>query len=221
MTSLFFAGNALAIKDLAGIPILLLKGIQVPEGAVLSAGHRIWMDRNLGASQVATSSTDSAAYGDLYQWGRLTDGHENRASADTGIQSAGDIPGHGLFITANADWRSTPNNSLWQGVTGTNNPCPAGFRLPTETELQTERDSWSSADAAGAFTSPLKLVVGGYRYYLNGNPNFVDSNGYYWSSTIAGDLNDVQARYLTFSPINTSINGNNRASGYSIRCIMD
>src|SRR5690554_918324 len=29
----------------------------------------IWMDRNLGASQVATSSTDEAAYGDLYQWG--------------------------------------------------------------------------------------------------------------------------------------------------------
>ena len=26
-----------------------------------------WMDRNLGASQVATSSTDSDAYGDLYQ----------------------------------------------------------------------------------------------------------------------------------------------------------
>ena len=25
----------------------------------------IWMDRNLGASQVATSSTDAAAYGDL------------------------------------------------------------------------------------------------------------------------------------------------------------
>ncbi|PKG42563.1 hypothetical protein, partial [Psychroflexus sp. MES1-P1E] len=26
----------------------------------------IWMDRNLGASQVATSSIDAAAYGDLY-----------------------------------------------------------------------------------------------------------------------------------------------------------
>ena len=29
----------------------------------------IWMDRNLGAIQVATSSTDADAYGDLYQWG--------------------------------------------------------------------------------------------------------------------------------------------------------
>ena len=30
---------------------------------------RTWIDRNLGASQVATSPTDTAAYGDLYQWG--------------------------------------------------------------------------------------------------------------------------------------------------------
>ncbi|SMN17648.1 hypothetical protein CRYPA_1272 [uncultured Candidatus Thioglobus sp.] len=29
----------------------------------------MWLDRNLGATQVAASSTDSAAYGDLYQWG--------------------------------------------------------------------------------------------------------------------------------------------------------
>ena len=31
----------------------------------------IWMDRNLGATQAATSSTDVDAYGDLYQWGRV------------------------------------------------------------------------------------------------------------------------------------------------------
>ena len=37
---------------------------------------RVWMDRNLGATQVATSSTDEAGYGDLYQWGRRKDGHQ-------------------------------------------------------------------------------------------------------------------------------------------------
>ena len=34
---------------------------------------KTWMDRNLGASQVATSSTDANSYGDLYQWGRAAD----------------------------------------------------------------------------------------------------------------------------------------------------
>ena len=177
------------------------------------------MDRNLGASRVALSSTDTEAYGDLYQWGRLTDGHEKRDSADHGFSSDGDVPGHGLFITTFADWRTTPNNSLWQGVSGINNPCPAGFRLPTHAEWEIERDSWTTQDSAGAFASPLKLVVGGYRYYLNGNPNRVDTNGYYWSSTISGDLNDVHARYLVLS--SAVITNSNRASGYSVRCIMN
>lgn len=44
---------------------------------------RVWMDRNLGASRVATSSTDEAAYGDLYQWGRFGDGHQCRKSDTT------------------------------------------------------------------------------------------------------------------------------------------
>jgi hypothetical protein len=36
---------------------------------------KVWLDRNLGATQVATSKTDSAAYGHYYQWGRNDDGH--------------------------------------------------------------------------------------------------------------------------------------------------
>jgi len=44
---------------------------------------KIWMNRNLGASQVATSSTDANTYGDLYQWGRAADGHQLRTSGTT------------------------------------------------------------------------------------------------------------------------------------------
>jgi len=40
------------------------------------------MDRNLGATQVATSSTDENSYGDLYQWGRRADGHSNKLYAE-------------------------------------------------------------------------------------------------------------------------------------------
>ncbi len=42
---------------------------EVKTAAVSSATGKIWMDRNLGASQVAISSNDAAAYGDWYQWG--------------------------------------------------------------------------------------------------------------------------------------------------------
>ncbi|MCP4596812.1 FISUMP domain-containing protein, partial [Neptuniibacter sp.] len=128
---------------------------------VTSVSGKTWMDRNLGASQVATSSTDVAAYGDLYQWGRVTDGHEKRTSSTTSTLSSSDTPGHGYFITSNSspyDWRSPKNDMLWQGVNGINNPCPGGYRLPTKAEWEDEIGDWISPDAAGAFASPLKLT---------------------------------------------------------------
>src|SRR6056297_1536419 len=77
----------------------------------------IWMDRNLGATQVATSSTDADAYGDLYQWGRAADGHQLRTSGTTSTLATSDIPGHSDFITIGSspyDWRSPQNDNLWQ-----------------------------------------------------------------------------------------------------------
>jgi hypothetical protein len=43
---------------------------------VTSSAGEAWIDKNLGASQVATSSTDPASYGDLYQWVRPADEHQ-------------------------------------------------------------------------------------------------------------------------------------------------
>ena len=103
---------------------------------------KIWMDRNLGATQVATSSTDADSYGDLYQWGRLKDGHQCRTSSTNATNSADNVPGHGDFITEGSspyDWRDVQNTNLWQGARGINNPCPGSYRLPTEAELEAER----------------------------------------------------------------------------------
>jgi uncharacterized protein (TIGR02145 family) len=178
-----------------------------------------WIDRNLGASQVATSSTDADAYGDLYQWGRGPDGHEKRTSATTSTLSSSDTPGHGDFITDGSfppvDWRSPQNDNLWQGLSGTNNPCPCGYRLPTEAEWEAERQSWSSNDAAGAFASPLKLPVGGRRQYSGSFYN-VGSSGQYWSSTV----DDSESRYLGFGS-DARMYSRYRAYGASVRCIKE
>jgi len=107
---------------------------------------KVWMDRNLGATRVATSSIDALSYGDLYQWGRDSDGHQIRTLGTTTTLSVSDIPGHGDFILTSSspyDWRSGQNDNLWQGVNGTNNPCPAGYRLPTDVEWDDERMSRS------------------------------------------------------------------------------
>ena len=189
---------------------------------VVGAGGATWMDRNLGATRVATSSTDAESYGYLYQWGRFADGHQCRTSGTTEIIATtavanGGNAWDGLFIEGSSDWLSTQDDTLWDGVSGTNNPCPSGYRLPTETELDTERLSWGSSNAAGAFASPLKLPVAGSRSYTNGNVTYTGVYGYYWSSTVDG----IRARYFNFNSSFAGIYSSVRVYGYSVRCLKD
>jgi uncharacterized protein (TIGR02145 family) len=187
---------------------------------VTSATGRIWMDRNLGSSQVAKNHTDSAAYGDLYQWGRITDGHQKQTSQTILKTSSSPRPEHNNFITNSShpnDWVIPQNNKLWKGVSADNNPCPQGFRLPTKKEWKAEISSWTSKDSAGAFASPLKLVAAGYRYHGDGTVNFAGTIGFYWTGNIRGH----NARYLYFCSGNAYMHSSNRASGFSVRCIKD
>lgn len=177
------------------------------------------MDRNLGASRVAQSSTDSEAYGDLFQWGRLDDGHQVRTSGETTTQSTGDVPNHSNFIKGSSDWRNPANNSLWQGVNGINNPCPPGWRIPTTIEWGDELNSWgSNKNATGAFNSSLKLPRGGLRNYVSGVVGDVGSGGYYWSSAVSG----IGAQRLYFYSTGANAGGgDHRAYGFSVRCLKD
>jgi len=199
---------------------------QVP--SVTSSTGQIWMDRNLGATQVATSSTDYASYGDLYQWGRGTDGHQirtseepprNRPSSSTSPSWNDGRPGT-YFIKTEPNWYigTDPSpNSLWQGVNGINNPCPCGYRLPTQAEWEAERATWSTKDAAGAFASPLKLPLAGMRSYGDGSLFRNDTWGYYWSQTVWSTYSVSLDLYS--SDAETSIRY--RASGSSVRCIKE
>ena len=189
---------------------------------VTSTTGRVWMDRNLGARRAATSSTDSQAYGDLYQWGRAADGHQLRNSPTTSILSNSDQPGHGSFILAPDspfDWRSPQNNNLWQGVNGINNPCPAGYRLPTDAEWEAERNSLSSNNTTGAYSSPLKLPLAGDRSSSSGTFFDIGSVGFYWSSTVFGSF--IYGRGMNFVSNNASMYSSLRAIGHPVRCIKD
>ena len=140
------------------------------------------------------------------------------------MQSSTDQPAHGDWITppngSNWDWRITPNDNLWQGVNGVNNPCPSGYRIPTEIELVAENDSWITNDAAGAMSSPLKLPFGGDRYSDIGSFANVGASGRYWSSTIT--ISYIGANALYFEDLGSfgSV-GYARGDGSSVRCIKD
>ena len=194
-------------------------GVNTTVVELISSTGETWMDRNLGATQVAASSTDADSYGDLYQWGRDSDGHESRTSNTTATTVTSAAAGHGDFITAKSEtdnsWTDfTDENDLWQA--GLNDPCPTGYRIPTEIELQTELDEFSPNDAAGAF-SALKLPFAGVRSGSNGTLYTVGKGGYYWTSTVS----DTYARSMYFSSQSASINIDPRAIGLSVRCIMD
>ena len=196
---------------------------------VTSLTGRKWMDRNLGAEQVATSITDAKAYGDLYQWGRAADGHHCRNSGTRSTISSSDQPGHDDFIlvpssSATDDWKNPQNNNLWQGLTGENNPCPAGFRVPTEAEFTSERQSWTGGNnSAGAFNSVLKLPLSGFRERDTGIVSLVDdlgrAYGMLWTSTIASGENE--ARFFAYWSGSAFVNSYPRSRGYSVRCIKN
>lgn len=214
------ATKTIEVKEAGGESVFVVE-ISTVQTVYNPKTGRTWMDRNLGASRVATSSADEQAYGDLYQWGRGTDGHEKRTSQTTSTLSSRDTPGHGKFITAGSgsiyNWRSPQNNNLWQGVNGTNNPCPEGFRIPTEAEWEAELLSWTTKNAVGAFASPLKLPVAGYRSNSNGSLLNVGSIGSYWSGTVNGS----NAQNLLFYSGNAFMDINYRAYGFSVRCLKD
>ncbi len=206
----------------------MYNGSSVTYGIVARAyggtiGTKCWLDRNLGATQVATSSVDEASYGDLFQWGRGADGHQLRTSTLTALGATvdNDTPPHGDFIIVenigDRDWRSPQNDNLWQGESGINNPCPSGYRVPTEEELNAERASWGSNNAAGAFASTLKWPLPGTRdgilgVFVNGG-----ANSAVWSSSV----NNINSRFLFFSSSSANMQDFARVQGLSVRCIKD
>lgn len=186
-------------------------------GTIYSKG-RCWLDRNLGALRVATAYDDTAVQGYFFQWGRSADGHQVYTSNMTTNLSNFDNPGHDDFIYGMGspfDWRSPQNNNLWQGVDSINNPCPNGWRVPTEAEWNIERSGWVSANRIGAYASPLKLTVAGLRSALDGTVGMAGISGYYWSNTVNG----TEAKGLWITVGGAKMGSHSRNLGLSVRCI--
>ena len=133
-------------------------------------------------------------------------------------QSTGDVPGNANFIIGYSDWRSTQNDNLWQGVSGVNNPCPTGFRLPTQSEWATLVTDAGITNDDTAYSSTLKLPLAGFRDYGGGGLYFQGVFGFYWSSS----PDSTCAYYLVFysggvDPTSSS----DRADGFWVRCLSD
>ncbi|NDV47634.1 hypothetical protein D0T49_11305 [Paludibacter sp. 221] len=201
----------------------------------------------------------SDVYGDLYQWGRVRDGHEKRTSgtsttilttANTGGTAtngestnattktfilASDYPHNWTSATtADLNWRNQKN--------ATYDPCPAGWRVPTQSEWgdifrggsapgassTAVANTWTWHAAANGTagyeikpdgeTTTLFLPAAGLRSYSSGELYYVGTGGRYWS----GSLSSIYSFLLNFS--NGTVypaTNNGRAYGLSVRCIAE
>ena len=184
---------------------------------------KVWLDRNLGASQVCTALDDTSCYGDYYQWGRDADGHQVSTSTTTSTQATGITDVGTDFITLSSDWTTADGDGAsrtvnWSATDGSS-ICPVGYRVPTIDELTAETTLASTAvtNNTDAFNNFLKLPSAGRRNFLNGSVVFQGSNGIMWSSSVSGSLSN----FLFFNSSNAYTYYYYRAYGFSVRCVKD
>lgn len=207
-------------------------GVSTTYTTVRGTDGNIWLQQNLGSSAVAASVTDTAGYGDTFQWGRWDDNHQKRNAATTGVPSPNDPTGLGSgtssFYTSSPNWwaggalTDTWTATTPAGVTTTNgcDPCKAlgpDWHLPSQTEWAGIVSSEGMTTIAQAYSSNLKLPMGGVRN-TSGGFDFVGQRGYYWSTTPSS----TGSKYLYCGTTLINANaGGPRGQGMSIRCLKN
>ena len=168
-----------------------------------------WAKFNVDMPGTFAVSPENA--GMFYQWNRKV----GWSSTDHIINSNG-----------GTTWNATvPEGTTWEKV---NDPCPTGWRVPTISELEslsTAGSQWTTVNDVtgrifGSDDKTLFLPAAGHRCpNLGGNLHYVDTTGYYWSSSI--HINDNYTYNLGFSSTSVTTDGSIRSAGFSVRCVKE
>ena len=208
-------------------------GSASPYYTAIRKGSYYWAPVNCGATRVAQAGDGNSpgkveGTGNIYQWGRqdATNHGGPAAAGPTGNSK----PNNNIFYEAPNkpwNWLNTLNNNLWNGSSkGTNDPCPAGYRVPTVDELMSIGNATTWDRSGGLFKvngesgyPQLVLPAAGIRHRDNGSSNFQGSDGSYWSSSFPSGSTYVSG--VHFSSATLYQYTDVRAYGYSVRCIQE
>ncbi|GHW02961.1 hypothetical protein AGMMS50249_7470 [candidate division SR1 bacterium] len=211
-------------------------------GTITYNGYVI-MDRNLGASRVCTSLTDTECYGNYYQRGNnygfpgADKGSASAAGITTSSSQVAPTVGYSssTFITTNPRMnngsanRNAVGDTLWGGTldtttangagttsAGRRGPCPVGFHVPSTLE----RKNMLNGGNPSSLFSTLKLPLAGTRIYSVASPGDVGGNGNYWSSSpYASPSNAYSLLFSSF--VVYPQNSYTRSYGFSVRCFKN
>ncbi len=195
--------------------------------------YKNFMCHNLGAANTGADPFTPGweINGGYWQWGRLAQAAPGPTGPGAGEANDAAISGW------NTSW--VPDGAWTDASKTANDPCPAGYRIPTQAQWQAVINNNAVSDAAGSswiwdntnynsgkkFGDELMLPAAGGRYGSNGVLDLRGYFGYYWSSTEYGAYDAWNLLFGSSGadtyPTSSYNSGSNRWSGLSVRCIAE